>query len=165
MKRIIRLTESDLARIVKRVLNESTPTTLKLKLYGPDSNFVTNLDCTNMKLRGKLIDFDFKVAGGGLDYVYGATKGGNYPAKDIGKEISGGVMIEEGNGILECGSYKMRAFNILIEKNSKFPNGKFASYGARLSKKGYDLVQKTFCDAYASTDTKQDDLDMGGNFV
>ena len=166
MKRIVRLTENDLTRIVRQVLKESNTTkSLKLKLYSGDGNYITNLDCSNMSLRGKLIDFDWKVAGGGIDYVYTATKSQGYPDKDRGKGFDKPLMIESGVGILECGSTKMRTFSILIEKNTKYPNGKWAQFNGYLSKKGMALVNKTFCDTYASTDTKQDDLDMNDDFA
>jgi hypothetical protein len=160
MKKIIRLTESDLTRIVKRVIKETTTKkSLKLKLYGPEGNFITNLDCSNMSLRGDLIDFDFKVAGGGIDYVYGATKSHGYPSNQYGQIIKGAVMIESGSGILECNALPMRTLEINL------PDGKKASYAGKLSKKGMALVNSTFCSAYASTDTKQDDLDMGGDYA
>ena len=127
------------------------------------------------ELRGTIIDFEWKVAGDGSAYVYGATKGAGYPANERDKEIGGALTIKEGIGMLKCTpnkdseSTRIHHFGIIVGGQKYDTEGrtitKYAKYSARLSEKGRDLIQQTFCDMYSSTDTEQDNLEMGGGYV
>ena len=77
MSRIIRLTENDLARIVKRVIMEEPSLSQPLTLPNPLKTVVyedraatkiyTNIDIdsSSIKLSGTDVDFEFSVAGSG----------------------------------------------------------------------------------------------------
>ena len=63
MKKIVRLTESDLVRMVQKVLNEQSNNILKVKLNDEKDVFVTNLDLKNGRLVGSKVIFDGNEAG------------------------------------------------------------------------------------------------------
>jgi hypothetical protein len=82
MKKIIRLTESDLARIVKRVISEenNAATTIKIKAFAtPDWQKTgkvraLNLDLTNFVLKGTKVTFNYRTPGGATEEVMSYTR-------------------------------------------------------------------------------------------
>ena len=103
MKRVIRLTESDLTRIVKRVIKEQSSEVIKAKAWSTaderdkQSPRGTNLDITNTRLHDNEVLFDYENPGGltdggqGKAYCDGGTikdaisitGWGRTPAKDL----------------------------------------------------------------------------------
>jgi hypothetical protein len=63
MKKIVRLTESDLVRMVQKVLNEQSTNTLKVKLHNEKGALVTNLDLMDGRIFGSKVRFNGIEAG------------------------------------------------------------------------------------------------------
>jgi hypothetical protein len=87
MKKVIRLTESDLTRIVRRVLKESSSDVIKVKAWASkeDRNQQVersyNLNITNLRLDNTEVRFDYTIAS---DVTMGVT-----PKKGFGTAICG----------------------------------------------------------------------------
>lgn len=87
MKRVIRLTESDLTRIVKRVIKEQSSEVIKAKAWSTAderdklSPRGYNLDITNIKLTNNEVRFDYTIPGEPLK-GYGGTFCGGGSRKD-----------------------------------------------------------------------------------
>ena len=88
MKKIVRLTESDLVRMVQKVLNEQSNNILKVKLNDEKDVFVTNLDLKNGILTGSKVTFDGNEAGRELVRVAVYFDCGNKKVFVRGKGIS-----------------------------------------------------------------------------
>jgi len=65
MKRIIRLTESDLTRIIKRVISENTQSTMATKMTNRDGNFCKGKDLEEYNE----LESRFGPMDGGCDYM------------------------------------------------------------------------------------------------
>jgi hypothetical protein len=158
MKRIIRLTESDLTRIVKRVLNEQNET-IKVKAFYKSENSgmrrSLNLDTTNHKVVGTNVVFDYSVPGGSTaETITLSNTSGNYGCS---------AKVSNGQGQVSCGDLD----RLIILGNVKKVGCKESSTGNDffyLTPEGYKRLSSK-CNAYASTDTKQDYLDMGGDYT
>ena len=147
MKKIIRLTESDLARIVKRVLKESTEEPIKVKVFSVTDKNMTqrscNIEATKLGLHGTYIDFNYKIPGNGFCFL-------DHENNDI-KEIP-----TIGKAQIFCGDWKSRTIEFTIEETEE---DRMAISGF-LSKEGYAKLSKK-CDEYASVDAD----DMNNDFV
>jgi hypothetical protein len=143
MKKIIRLTESDLSRIVKRVLKESTEAPIKLKVFSLIDKQMTRRDCnievTNLKVVGSTINFNYKIPGNGWCSLS--------QRKDFDIDL-----LPIGKGRIFCGDYRRQ-----IEFED--PNEDSGNLGF-LSKEGWAKLSKK-CNEYASVE----DDDMMNNFV
>jgi len=155
MKKIIRLTESDLTRIVRRVIKESDGNpTMKVRIYQKfgSTEVWGNLDLYNMSLENEQVGFTFEVAGGG----------------DISKTIT--IAGEEkrrtfssGAGGYTCGNSERRIYISTDEfvdwnyKTQKKTYGNGAGDVGFLSKEGAAKIENKFCSAYSSIDNKQSD--------
>jgi|694.fasta_scaffold01062_4 hypothetical protein len=143
MKRIVRLTESDLSRIVRRVLKESTEAPIKLKVFSLTDKQMTrracNIEVTNLKVVGSRINFNYKIPGNGWCSLSQAE---NFSID----------LLPIGKGNIGCGDSKRR----IIE----FGNGYDYENLGFLSKEGWAKLSKK-CDEYASVE----DDDMMNNFV
>ena len=143
MKRIIRLTESDLARIVKRVINEENNETIKIKAFTtPDWQKTgkvraLNLDLTNFVLKGTKVTFDYKTPGGVDEEVIPYT----YPNKPI--------KINSGKGDYRCG--------VENEIHLFYRNGS-AVAPFWITDNAQSKLSK-WCDAYAQNDSEMDMMD------
>ena len=158
MKKIIRLTESDLTRIVKRVLKEENETIKVKAFYKSDSSGMRrslNLDTTNHKVVGTNVVFDYSVPGGsGAQTITVSNNSGNYGCS---------AKVTSGQGQVSCGDLD----RVIILGNVKKVGCKESSTGNDyfyLTPEGYKKLSSK-CNAYASTGTKQDDLDMGGDYA
>ena len=137
MKRIIRLTESDLSRIVKRVLKESTEVPIKVKVFGPfDIQMAQrgcNIEVTNLKVVGSRITFNYRIPGNGWCELR--------QRKDWAVDL-----LPIGKGTIFCGDSKRQ-----IEFENDGPTGNLGF----LSKEGYAKLSKQ-CSEYVSNDTEMD---------
>ena len=66
MKKIVRLTESDLTKLIKRVLNEENSEIIKAKLFNKSGQLVRNLKLHNGYLKKTIVNFEGREPG-----VYG----------------------------------------------------------------------------------------------
>jgi hypothetical protein len=127
MKKVIRLTESDLTRIVRRVLKESSSEVIKVKAWESreDRNNAVprayNFNITNLRLSNNMVEFDYTIPSD--------TKMGEIPKKGFGNA--------------SCGS-KDNAIGIDM-------NGRFKYLF--LTREGNKKVTK-LCDSYVSNDTE-----------
>ena len=148
MARIIRLTESDLTRIVKRVLKESTEVPIKLKVFGPFDKQMTKRDCnievTKLKVVGSRITFNYKIPGNG----WCSLKIADNFSIDL-------PPIGEGN--IGCGDSRRRI---------EFGNGHDYENSGFLSKEGWAILSAK-CNEYASVedDDMEDDDMMDNNYA
>ena len=145
MKRIIRLTESDLTRIVKRVLKESTEVPIKVKVFSRIDIQMTQRDCnieaTNFKVSGTEIKFNYKIPGNGWCGLKDRPDRLQDDLPTIGKaEISCGDSTRRDirffNGVEENGVEEKIIFGML-------------------SKEGYAKLSKQ-CSEYVTNDTEMD---------
>jgi len=145
MKRIVRLTESDLSRIVRRVLKESTEAPIKLKVFSLTDKQMTrracNIEVTNLKVVGSRINFNYKIPGNGWCSLSQAE---NFSID----------LLPIGEGTIGCGDSKRRIIEFGNENEDPSFNLGF------LSKEGWAKLSKK-CDEYASVE----DDDMMNNFV
>lgn len=129
MKKVIRLTESDLTRIVRRVINEESTEVIKVKAWSTkedrDSGKAIgyNLKITNLRLSNNMVRFDYTTP----------------------SDTSMGEIPKKGFGNTTCGS---RSNDIAVDMNGKF---KFLF----LTPEGSKKITK-MCDSYASNDTEMD---------
>ena len=129
MKKIIRLTESDLTRIVRRVIKEQSSGVVKVKAWGTREDRDKqvprgyNLNITNLRLSNNMVQFDYSTPSD--------TTLGEKPTK--------------GYGNAGCGS---KDNTIGVNMNGKF---KFLFLTPEGSKKVTKL-----CDSYVSNDTEMD---------
>ena len=144
MKKIVKLTESDLTRIVKRVINEQS----EIKIFDPKQ--VINIPKETIKVKTwfnkegrngsqprdfNLDTYDHKLVN---DYVSFKFKSpGDDPKDNLGKR--------EGNGTIRCGELDGKMF---IDRNG-WSGVVYVTEAARKK-----LTK--WCDAYASNDTKND---------
>jgi hypothetical protein len=72
MKKIVRLTESDLTKIVQRVLNEQDSEKIKAQLLNLDGKLVSNLDLSDGRMYGSKVRFYAYEAGrsGHMDLLF-----------------------------------------------------------------------------------------------
>ena len=63
MKKIIRLTESDLTKIVQRVLNEQSDKIRKVQLLNLDGKLVSNIELYDSEMKGAKVKFLGNEAG------------------------------------------------------------------------------------------------------
>ena len=64
MKKVVRLTESDFIKIVKKVLNEQKPDVIKYaKVFDSNNKFFTNIDIYSAKVYGGTVGFKYSNAG------------------------------------------------------------------------------------------------------
>ena len=128
MGRIIRLTESDLARIVRRVINEAEGDPITIRVW-PTTDItkppIYRLDISNIQLKNNMLVFSYVITG--MENVPNITKnlintsisnkgiGTTYCEKDklIIKNLSGVLttfyMSKEGNDLLKpiCRKYAL----------------------------------------------------------
>ena len=146
MKRIIRLTERDLTRIVRRVIKESTGEPIKVKVFSLIDKQMTKRDCnieaTNLKVSGSEIRFNYKIAGNGWCSLS--------QRKDDFEDLP-----TTGEARIFCGDYK-RNIEFITEETKE---DMMAILGF-LSKEGYAKLSKK-CDEYVSVD----DDDMNNDFA
>ena len=165
MKRIIRLTESDLTRIVKRVLKEEESKTIKVKAFSDIDDHKSglgrslNLDTTNHKVVGTKVEFDYVVPGNTVETV---------PSWAM-SQFGCSVKVSKGKGHVLCGRAKdsIALQNVDHTDCKKMKGGEAYNGGLDyffLSPEGYKKLSSK-CNAYASMDKKQDDLDMGGDYA
>ena len=173
MKKVITLSESDLRRIVKKVLNEQTSEVVKVKVFlSPEDKQkgvarAFNLDITNIKLRGQYVWFEYSTPGGG-NQTAGRIINRN------GDNYSQQFTISKGTGSIRCGSNNNDIS--LTESGSGRANGiqyteyiegddgyKFKGYGRQnafyLSTEGKNKLHK-LCNQYASIDNETSNSDM-----
>ena len=128
MGRIIRLTESDLARIVRRVINEAEGDPITIRVW-PTTDItkppIYRLDISNIQLKNNMLVFSYVITG--MENVPNITK------NLINTSIS-----NKGIGTTYC-EFK----NKLIIKNL---SGVLTTF--YMSKEGNDLL-KVKCDEYA----------------
>jgi len=140
MARIIRLTESDLTRIVKRVLKESTEVPIKLKVFGPFDKQMTRRDCnievTNLKVVGSRITFNYKIPGNGWCSLS--------QRKDFHIDL-----LPIGKGTIFCGDSRRQ-----IEFGNYYDDDGSGNLGF-LSKEGWAILSAK-CNEYVSNDTEMD---------
>lgn len=152
MKKIIRLTESDLTRIVKRVIEESDEKPkMKVRMYPKfgSTERGANLDLSNMRLKNNEVFFDFKVAGGGSattmatpDEIWTYKSGlGSYRCDNTKKMI---------NFVTD----KFKRENVKTGKTTWDDGAGSVGY---LSQKGASKIEYKFCSAYASIDDEPSD--------
>jgi len=144
MARIIKLTESDLTRIVKRVLKESTEVPIKVRVFGPFDKQMTKRDCnievTNLKVVGSRITFNYKIPGNGWCGLMDRPDRLQDDLPTIGKaEISCGDSTRR----------DIRFFNGMLNDEEE------DTIFGMLSKEGYAKLSAK-CDAYVSNDTEMD---------
>ncbi len=171
MKRIIRLTESDLTRIVKRVLKEGNETIIKVKAYWDKkyaevgSRRSLNLDTTKHKVVGTKVEFEYKVPGDGETYTV-SQHGRNFNCDAVVREGKGHVTCGDGDRVLVLKN--VERVNCSTRSNDKFGDkAKDLIHGFDyfyLTPEGYKKLSSK-CNAYASIGTKQDDLYMGGDYA
>lgn len=148
MKRIIRLTESDLTRIVKRVLEEAPTDVIKVKVFGGYDDQKKgytrscNIQAKNLKLVGDRVTFDYTIPGGVKCNIWNGIS-----------SISGDINAS-GKAAINCGR---------PDKNKDIS---FINSGANtvivgsLSKEGFAKLSY-MCDEYASVeDDEMEDDDM-----
>jgi hypothetical protein len=130
MKKVIRLTESDLTRIVRRILKESSSEVVKVKAWtsredrdklAPRSY---NLNITNLRLSNNMVEFDYTLP----------------------TDTTMGEMPKKGFGNASCGNVKDNSIG--VDMNGRF---KFLF----LTREGHKKVTK-LCDSYVSNDTEMD---------
>jgi len=130
MKRIIRLTESDLSRIVRRVISEESNETIKIKAWTKKQDRDSgkprdlNLDTTNHKLVNNHVRFDWDFAGLHID-----------------DETLGQL----GTALVKCGT---KDYVLTLR-------GKKGGKDVFITEEGYKRLSK-WCSAYVSNDTKID---------
>jgi hypothetical protein len=128
MKRIVRLTESDLSRIVKRVIKEEASQTIKARVFNEKddlkNNFprACNFDITEVRLDGNGVEFYYTIPGNTKCKVNGVT-------------------LIEGYGLAKCGDSTNQ---IKMEGTQGY-----------LSTVAFKELTKA-CEAYASTGNKED---------
>jgi hypothetical protein len=152
MKRIIRLTESDLTRIVKRVIEESDETpTMKVRMYNKfgSTERGANLDLSNMKLRNNEVTFDFKVAGGGST-SHMATSEEMWTFRSG----LGSYRCDNAKKMINIYTDKFERRNVKTGKKTMDDGAATVGY---LSEKGASKIQNKFCSAYASIDNEPSD--------
>ena len=150
MKRIVRLTENDLTRIVKRVLEEAPTDVIKVKVFNsPDDpkkgyQRACNIQAKNLKVVGSQIHFDYTIPGGTKCSL------GHYG------EYTSGEIKNSGTARINCGDN--RGYTIMFQGNKTI-------FGY-LSKEGYAKLSY-LCDEYASVedDDMEDDDMMDDDFV
>ncbi len=153
MKKVIRLTESDLTRIVKRVISEQN-NTMKLKILDTSGSKErsSNIDLSNIRVSSNYVYFDFKVAGDGTAYH-----------KVSDKET---WSYKSGLGAYKCDTQKnevvlnIHNFSKTTIKNGEYKNYYEKGYGTILSyfsKEGAQKIQSKYCSKYASTNTTPSD--------
>jgi len=152
MKKVIRLTESDLTRIVKRVLNEEPTKVIKVKVFGGSDDQKKgyprscNIDVKNIKLYGAQVRFDYTVPGGGNCSIINSV------------ESTSGFITSTGKGLIECGvTFRNPMIYFLNQTTLDDKNGVIT--GA-LSKEGYAKLSY-LCNEYASVE----DDDMDNNYA
>ena len=128
MGRIIKLTEQDLARIVRRVINEAEGDPIKIKLW-PTTDITKpvmyRIDISNIQLKNNALVFSYVIAG-------------KENSKDIVDNLLNTSISNKGIGTTYC-EFK----NKLIIKNL---SGVLTTF--YMSKEGNDLL-KVKCDEYA----------------
>jgi hypothetical protein len=152
MKRIIRLTESDLTRIVKRVIEESDEKpTMKVRMYNKfgSTERGANLDLSNMKLRNNEVSFDFKVAGGGS-----TTQIASSEEMWTFKTGVGSYRCDNAKKMINIYTDKFERRNVKTGKKTMDDGGGTVGY---LSEKGASKIENKFCSSYASIDNEPSD--------
>jgi hypothetical protein len=161
MKRIIKLTESDLTRIVKRVLNEQPTKVIKVKVFGGSDDQKKgykrscNIDVKNIKLYGDQVRFDYTVPGGARCYI------------NNGYESSSGLITSTGKAFIECGINSSNPMIFFLNQATfDRPNDKNGIITGTISKQGYAKLSY-LCDEYASVedDDMEDDNMMDNNYA
>jgi hypothetical protein len=164
MKKVIRLTESDLTRIVRRVLKESSEV-IKVKVFGSAEHQKKgytrscNIDVKNIKLYGDRVRFDYTIPGGATCGIFN------------GIESTSGEISSTGKASIECGSNTNNPMIYFLDQvpyRSMAPatsTSKKIIVGA-LSKEGYAKLSY-LCDEYASVedDDMEDDDMMDNNYA
>jgi len=154
MKRIIKLTESDLTRIVKRVLNEQPTKVIKVKVFGGSDDQKKgytrscNIQAKKLKLVGERVTFDYTIPGGVKCNIWN------------GMSSVSGEINASGKAAISCGR---------PDKNKMI---NFINSGANtvivgtLSKEGFAKLSY-MCDEYASVedDDMEDDNMMDNNYA
>lgn len=158
MKNVIRLTESDLTRIVRRVINEQSTEVIKVKVFGKTDDQKKgysrscNIDAKNIKLSGNRVRFDYTIPGGVMCNIWNGIE-----------SISGVIPSTGGKASIGCG--RINDPNILFnEKNMPGYSDRLIS--GYLSKEGYTKLSY-LCDEYASVedDDMEDDDMMDNNYA
>ena len=157
MKNVIRLTESDLTRIVRRVINEQSTEVIKVKVFGKTDDQKKgysrscNIDAKNIKLSGNRVKFDYTIPGDVMCNIWNGTA-----------SVSGQIP-SKGRGSIGCG--RINDPNILFNEISGSVISDKLIVGA-LSKKGYTNLSY-LCDEYASVedDDMEDDDMMDNNYA
>jgi hypothetical protein len=127
MKKVIRLTESDLTRIVKRVLKESSSDVVKVRAWESKSDRDKlsprsyNLNISNLRLTNNMVNFDYAI-----------------PSDVTLYEVP-----KKGSGTASCGS---RDNIIGVDMEGKYK-------ALFLTSEGNKKITK-LCDSYVSNDTK-----------
>ncbi len=161
MKKIVKLTESDLARIVKRVLKESSSDVVKIKAFekagyevsGSGKVRALNLNLTNVHLENTKVVFDYSLAGGTTDVVY-SNQMNNYGCM---------VKVSKGTGSYRCGEKHMIFLkNVKHVECESIPGGEGYNGGYDvffITPKGKSSLMK-WCDAYVSND-----IEISGDYA
>jgi hypothetical protein len=152
MKKIIKLTESDLTRIVKRVIEESDEKPkMKVRMYNKfgSTERGANLDLSNMRLSNNSVSFDFKVAGGGST-SHMATSEEMWTFRSG----VGSYRCDNAKKMINIYTNKFERYNV---KTGKKTMGDGAATVGYLSEKGASKIENKFCSSYASIDNKPSD--------
>ena len=157
MKNVIRLTESDLTRIVRRVINEQSTEVIKVKVFGSSDDQKKgysrscNIDAKNIKVSGNRVRFDYTIPGGAMCNIWN------------GMESTSGEIRSTGKASIGCGRITdpQIIFNVI-----NFPAYSDSVISGYLSKEGYTKLSY-LCDEYASVedDDMEDDDMMDNNYV
>jgi hypothetical protein len=131
MKRVIRLTESDLTRIVRRVINEQSSGVIKIKAWKTEEEMKNgsarsfNLDTTDHKIENNMV-------------LFNVTTPSSYSSPGRLPEGPSGIACEKPN----------RPNYITVKNASRLDH-------LYISEEGRKALTK-LCDAYVSNDTEMD---------
>jgi hypothetical protein len=161
MKKVIRLTESDLTRIVRRVISEQSTEVIKVKVFGGSESQKQgrsrscNIDAKNIKLYGGRLRFDYTVPGGVTCGIYS------------GIDSTSGQISSTGKASIGCGSNISNPDIYFINQVTYYkPNQNDGIIVGSLSKEGYTKLSY-LCNEYASVedDDMEDDDMMDNNYA
>ena len=161
MKKVIRLTESDLTRIVRRVLNEESTQVIKVKVFGSTESQKKghsrscNIDVKNIKLYGNMVRFDYTVPGGARCDIWN------------GMDSTSGPISSTGKASIQCGSNISNPEIFFLNQATYYkPKTNDGIIVGALSKEGYTKLSY-LCNEYASVedDDMEDDDMMDNNYA
>lgn len=130
MKKIVRLSENDLSRLIRKVLKESESQLIKARVFNAKDDIknnvprACNIDITEVKLKGNGVQFFYEIPGGAVFCNVGGVKIPN-----------------QAYGFARCGDNN---YQVKIEGTQGY-----------LSQESYKKLTVA-CDSYASAGNKED---------